>query len=77
MAKERGYGIPRTDIERAMAHYNITEAEYCANPETYSLPERGTGLTTGAAAGSNPGTALGFGALVVMGLVVWILAGRK
>lgn len=41
---ERGYGKPRSDTERAMAHYGITEEEYLANPEKYPLPERGTGL---------------------------------
>ena len=76
MVEERGYGIPKTDIERAMAHYNITEDEYCANPEAYPLPTRGTGFTTGAAAG-NPGTTLGLGALVVIGLVIWIFTRRQ
>ena len=77
MAKERGYGIPRTDIERAMAHYNITEAEYSADPAAYPLPERGAGLTTGTAAGSNPGASLGFGALAIIGLVVWAFIRRR
>jgi hypothetical protein len=36
------YGIPRTDVERAMNHYNITEVEYLAHPERYPLPPRGT-----------------------------------
>ncbi len=36
-------GKPRTDIERAMAHYGISEAEYLAHPERYPLPERGSG----------------------------------
>lgn len=43
----RRYGVPRTDVERAIAHYGITEEEYCANPEAYPLPERGTGLAQG------------------------------
>jgi len=41
---EGGYGRPRSDIERAMAHYGITEGEYLTHPERYPLPERGTGL---------------------------------
>lgn len=40
-------GIPRTDIERAMNHYNITEEEYLANPNLYPLPPRGSGLKGG------------------------------
>lgn len=43
--EERGRGQPLEDIERACRHYGITEEEYCANPEAYPLPERGTGLT--------------------------------
>lgn len=46
MSRRAGaYGIPRTDIERAMNHYNITEAQYLADPESYPLPPRGTGLS--------------------------------
>jgi len=45
--EERGRGIPRTDFERAITHYGITEEEYCAHPDWYPLPERGYGLTTG------------------------------
>ncbi|MBA7692591.1 hypothetical protein ES703_101158 [subsurface metagenome] len=40
---ERRHGEPRSDIERAMAHYKITEEEYLTNPEKYPLPERGAG----------------------------------
>jgi len=43
---ERGRGIPRNDVERAMNHYGITEEEYCRNPLAYPLPERGYGLAT-------------------------------
>jgi hypothetical protein len=43
--EERGRGIPLNDIERACRHYGITEDEYCAHPEAYPLPDRGTGLT--------------------------------
>lgn len=51
---------PKTDIERAKSHYGITEAEYCANPEAYPLPERGTGqgLTIG-------GTTIGWGWIII------------
>lgn len=76
MEKERGDGIPRSDVERAVSHYGITEAQYCANPEAYPLPSRGTGLTTGAAAG-NPGTTLGLGTLAVIGLLIWVFTRRK
>jgi hypothetical protein len=38
------YGIPRTDIERAMNHYGITEVEYLSHPECYPLPARGARL---------------------------------
>jgi len=54
VAKERGKGIPRSDVERLMSHYNIDRAtaEYCLNicPIEELLPERGTGLETGMAA---------------------------
>ena len=62
MPYERRYGIPRTDVERAMNHYGITEAEYCANPEAYPLPERGKRLAQG--------TGIGLGAMVIIGLLV-------
>jgi hypothetical protein len=42
------YGIPRTDIERAMNHYGITSEQYLSNPTLYPLPARGTGLITAA-----------------------------
>lgn len=77
MVKERGYGIPRDDVERAMSHYGITETEYCANPEAYPLPERGAGLTTGRAAGSNPGPGFGLGTLAVIVLIIWGLARKR
>jgi len=76
MDKERGYGIPRSDVERAVSHYGITETEYCANPEAYPLPERGTGFTTGTAAG-NPGAGVGLGTLVVIGLLIWAFTRRR
>lgn len=80
MAKERGYGIPRNDVERAIAHYGITESEYCANPGAYPLPSRGTGFTTGRAAGSNPGNpdsgGIGWG-WIIIGIIVLIMLGRK
>lgn len=41
---DRGYGIPLTDIERAMRHYGVTQEEYINHPEKYPLPTRGTGL---------------------------------
>ena len=63
---ERRYGTPKTDIERAMTHYGITEAEYCANPGDYPLPSRGAGL-----AGMSLGT------LTVIGLIIWALTRRR
>lgn len=42
--EERGKGQPLDDAERACRHYGITPEEYCAHPEQYPLPERGTGL---------------------------------
>ena len=62
MPYERRYGIPRTDVGRAMNHYGITEAEYCANPEAYPLPERGARLAQG--------TGIGLGAMVIIGLLI-------
>lgn len=64
-------GIPRSDIERAVNHYGITEAQYCANPDAYPLPARGSGLTTGEASGS------GLGWLVVALVALLLLGGRK
>lgn len=40
----RELGVPKSDIERAMTHYGITEDEYLAHSEWYPLPERGNGL---------------------------------
>lgn len=39
-------GIPRTDVERAMAHYGVSreEAEDGLRTGKYSLPQRGKGL---------------------------------
>lgn len=64
---ERRYGVPRTDVERAMNHYGITEEQYCANPEAYPLPDRGAGLIGGISAG----------AAVIIGLILWALFRRK
>ena len=79
MEKARGAGRPRTDIERAMAHYGITREEYSAHSERYPLPERGTGLKTGRAAGvggSNPDGG-GLAGLVILGLILWALSKKK
>lgn len=52
--KERGRGIPRSDVERVAEHYGITieEAEYwlTIHPVDVLLPERGTGIERGTAA---------------------------
>lgn len=77
MVKERGLGYPRTDVERAISHYGISEDEYYANPEAYSLPDRGTGLETGSAAGSNPGTGVGLGTVAVVLFLLWAIFRRK
>ena len=37
---------PRSDIQRAMSHYGITEEEYRSHPDRYPLPLRGSGLAT-------------------------------
>ena len=42
IVKEIEQGVPKTDTERACAHYNITPEEYEANPEKYPLPVPGT-----------------------------------
>lgn len=46
--EERGRGIPLSDIQRVMRHYNIDQAtaEYCLSihPVEVLLPERGYGL---------------------------------
>ena len=65
----RGKGIPRTDIERAMNHYGITEEEYCENPDAYPLPERGTGLVAG--------TGIGIGTALVIALVLFLVLKRR
>lgn len=44
MGRIGAYGEPRSDVERAMNHYGITETEYLLHPECYPLPERGSGL---------------------------------
>lgn len=62
---ERQYGQPRTNVERAIAHYGITEEEYCANPEAYPLPERGTGL-------SNP-SGLTLTYFIIMGFIGFLV----
>ncbi len=44
----RRYGIPKTDVERIMSHYGVSEEEACRMIEekgaTALLPDRGTGL---------------------------------
>jgi len=72
--KERRYGRPRTDVERAMSHYGITEAEYLANPDRYPLPERGTGFTRGTAAGTS---GVNWGAIAILGLLAYIAFIKK
>lgn len=46
---DRGRGIPRSDIERVMRHYNVDEVDACLMLSEYSveelLPERGYGLS--------------------------------
>jgi len=42
--EERGKGIPRENIERAMRHYGITPEQYLTCPDCYPLPDRGAGL---------------------------------
>ena len=64
---ERREGIPRSDIERAMSHYGITEDEYLTHPEYYPLPERGYGLTTGNEA---PPEASGCAPFLIVGLTM-------
>lgn len=63
---ERRYGDPKTDVERAMSHYNISEEEYCANPEAYPLPPRGTRIA-----------GMGLGTLVVIWLIIWAATRKK
>jgi hypothetical protein len=61
-------GVPRTDTERAMAHYGISEAEYLANPSAYPLPERGSG----------PGSGLSWGWIAVIVIaVIAFFRGKK
>lgn len=69
MVNDRRMGLHRSDIERAVSHYGITEAEYLANPDAYPLPERGTGL--------NPGAAIGWGGLAIIGLLILALFSRR
>ena len=45
--EDRGRGNPLSDTERACRHYNISEEEYLSDPDSYPLPKRGTGLTSG------------------------------
>lgn len=63
--EERGRGIPLSDIDHVMRHYNVDEAtaEYylSIHPVEMLLPERGYGLTSGPLIGtsiSELGTAL-------------------
>jgi hypothetical protein len=72
---ERRKGIPRTDVERAVAHYGITEAEYCEHPGKYPLPTRGYGLETGRAAGTTEGSSMpSWGWWLIGGVGVGIVA---
>ena len=54
--KARGEGVPRTDIERVAAHYNISESEarrwLGIHPVEKLLPPRGSGLVSGRGAGA-------------------------
>lgn len=68
------YGVPRTDVERAVRHYGITEAEYCANPESYPLPVRGTGFTRGTAAGNPDGLPWGW---IIIGILAFVFLRRR
>jgi len=81
--KERGKGIPRSDIERAREHFPHAtfgkDNEYVRTMlETGELvlPARGTGFSRGTAAG-NPGTGVGLGALMVIGLLIWAVTRRR
>ena len=69
MAYERRYGVPRTDVERAINHYGITEPEYRANPEAYPLPSRGTRLAQG--------DSIGLGTLIIIGLLIWAASEQR
>lgn len=73
---ERRYGIPRTDVERAMLHYGISEDVYCASPEAYPLPSRGAGLTriAGITIGS---TTISWGWIVAAGALAYLVLRRK
>ena len=80
--KERHRGIPRTDTERAMSHYGITEEEYLAHPDWYPLPPRGSGFEEGRAAIGGGGTdtnvgGVGIAILAIAALVVGYLLTRK
>ena len=78
MAKARGYGTPRADWQRAMEHYGVTEAEYCANPEAYPLPARGAGFSRGTAAGTGGFTIWHALIMGVIGFVIYkVLFSRK
>lgn len=70
--EDRGQGQPLGDVERACRHYNITEEEYCAHPERYPLPQRGTGLTSG-----NLVTGLGIVGLIFAVSIVVAVATTK
>ena len=80
MAKERMFGTPRTDVERVMAHYNISREEaqewLSVHPASELLPPRGTGLKTGRDAGvsevsESPGSGLGVLALIGLAYLVF------
>lgn len=64
-------GVPRTDIERVINHYGITEDEYFSNPRAYPLPPRGTGFLNAAGTqGVSPNTDLIVGGIALAFLTV-------
>jgi len=63
---ERRLGVPKTDIERIMSHYGVSEAEACAHPEDYPLPPRGTQLA-----------GMGLGTLAVIMLIIWAVTRKR
>ncbi len=71
-AKARGLGVPRIDVERVMAHYDISheEAERWLRIHSVDelLPQRGAGLTRGMAAGVS--SQAGSNAPVLFGLIL-------
>jgi len=69
--EDRGRGNPLNDAERAARHYNISIDEYLADPDSYPLPARGTGLTSGSGVASGLGVVgLIFGVSAAIALAV-------